>query len=118
VDIVRRGNRFARGILHVGNSSGVYQDERVLSLRTVVSAALAGRDLEHPLHYGASSDDVFQVGTVDLLDLRRSAPNLDVGRGCRLWHGLQSHAALYNLTHAQCARVLPLVPKELRSAKD
>jgi len=115
---MRRSNRCAVGILHVGNPSGFYQDGRVLILQTVLSASLAGRDLEHPLHHGANSDDVFQVGTVDLLDLRRSAPNLDVGRGCRLWHGLQSHAALYNLTHAQCARVLPLVPKELRSAKD
>lgn len=109
---MRRSNRCARGILHVGNPSGFYQDGRVLILRTVLSASLAGRDFEHPFHHGANSDDVFQVGTVDLLGLRRSAPNLDVGWGCRLWHGLQSHAAVFNLTHAKCARVLPLEKKK------
>lgn len=117
MDVVRSSDRIARGVLHVGNPSGFDQDGRVLRLRTVLAAALARRDLEHPLHHGADPDDVFEVGTVDLLDLGSSAPNLDVGRRSGLGDELQPHAPVHNLTHAQCARVLPLVPTQRQLAK-
>lgn len=109
VDWVCSADRSTRGVLHVGNPCREHQDGRVLWLHTILAAALAGRDFEHPLHHGATAHGIFEVGAVDLLDSCRSATNLDVGRRSRLWHGLQSNDVVFNLPYTQYPRILPLV---------
>lgn len=109
VDWVCSADRSTRGVLHVGNPCREHQDGRVLQLPTLLAAALAGRDFEHPLHHGATADGIFEVGAVDLLDMCRSATNLDVGRRSRLWHGLQFNDVVFNLPDTQYPRILPLV---------
>lgn len=75
-------------ILLVGNPIRKYENERVVSIPTVVTAALLGCDIQHSLEYGTVAHGILEVGAVDLLGLRCYSANLDVGRCGRIRHGL------------------------------